>query len=62
MAARSSSRFCFFSFALLDFLCNKEKQAVADQRLDFEEVQGKRPNSAGPATSLQGALLFKELD
>lgn len=27
MAARSSSRFCFFSFALLDFLCEREKQS-----------------------------------
>lgn len=27
MAARSSNRFCFFSFALLDFLCNREKQS-----------------------------------
>jgi hypothetical protein len=26
MAARSSNRFCFFSFALLDFLCNRGKQ------------------------------------
>ena len=41
MAARSSSRFCFFSFALLDFLCKREKQSGlegGDQRktgLDF---------------------------
>lgn len=27
MAARSSNRFCFFSFALLDFLCNRQKQS-----------------------------------
>lgn len=27
MAARSSNRFCFFSFALLDFLCNRERQS-----------------------------------
>lgn len=27
MAARSSNLFCFFSFALLDFLCNREKQS-----------------------------------
>lgn len=39
MAARSSNRFCFFSLALLDFLCKREKQSW---------LEGLRPDPTFP--------------
>ena len=53
MAARSSSRFCFFSFALLDFLCKREKQSG---------LEGSDPRKTGldfPSEDPEGRSLIR---
>lgn len=64
MAARSSSRFCFFSFALLDFLCNREKQSWLEGcGQAFEEPKGLslRPQTWPPAGTQSLAATLAEV-
>lgn len=55
MAARSSNRFCFFSLALLDFLCNKENTTTRRTVTTIlRGIQGALHHSPGPATGNLG--------
>ena len=63
MAARSSNRFCFFSFALLDFLCNMENKGGQRPVFDFPfgdpngSVPDHRPGLSARTRDLGGCTL-----